>query len=141
MSLQPERKGRYSLPLFQSGAGPGVFLCQDADFGGREAIERNIGARGLRAVMEGMLTQIMYDIPSDPTIAKAVITSPPQAVQRRDNRKAAYQLRDDAVLQNVVGLDLVEDFAENCGGDRGQRPAPGRPEASPSGIHPDESAA
>ena len=36
MSLQPERKGRYSLPLFQSGAGPGVFLCQDADFGGRD---------------------------------------------------------------------------------------------------------
>ena len=39
-----------------------------------KAIERNIGARGLRAVMEGMLTQIMYDIPSDPTIVKAVIT-------------------------------------------------------------------
>ena len=39
-----------------------------------KAIERNIGARGLRAVMEGLLTQIMYDIPSDPTIAKAVIT-------------------------------------------------------------------
>ena len=28
-----------------------------------KAIERNIGARGLRAVMEGLLTQIMYDIP------------------------------------------------------------------------------
>ena len=39
-----------------------------------KAIARNIGARGLRAVMEGMLTQIMYDIPSDPTITKVVIT-------------------------------------------------------------------
>ena len=39
-----------------------------------KAIERNIGARGLRAVMEGMLTQIMYDVPSDPTISKVVIT-------------------------------------------------------------------
>ena len=39
-----------------------------------KAIERNIGARGLRAVMENLLTQIMYDIPSDPTIVKAVIT-------------------------------------------------------------------
>ena len=28
-----------------------------------QAIARNIGARGLRAVMEGMLTQIMYDVP------------------------------------------------------------------------------
>ena len=39
-----------------------------------KAIERSIGARGLRAVMENLLTQIMYDIPSDPTIVKAVIT-------------------------------------------------------------------
>ena len=39
-----------------------------------QAIARNIGARGLRAVMEGILTQIMYDIPSDPTIVKVTIT-------------------------------------------------------------------
>ena len=39
-----------------------------------KAIARNIGARGLRAVMEGLLTQIMYDIPSDKTVVKAVIT-------------------------------------------------------------------
>lgn len=39
-----------------------------------KAIERNIGARGLRAVMEGLLMQIMYDVPSDPTIKKATIT-------------------------------------------------------------------
>ena len=38
------------------------------------AIARSIGARGLRAVMEGLLTRIMYEIPSDPTIEKAVIT-------------------------------------------------------------------
>ena len=40
-----------------------------------KAIERNIGARGLRAVMEGMLTKVMYDIPSDPTITKVTITA------------------------------------------------------------------
>lgn len=39
-----------------------------------KAIERAIGARGLRAVMEGMLTQLMYDVPSDPTIEKVTIT-------------------------------------------------------------------
>ncbi len=39
-----------------------------------KAIERNIGARGLRAVMEGILTDIMYDIPSDPTVQRVVIT-------------------------------------------------------------------
>ena len=40
-----------------------------------KAIARNIGARGLRAVMEGLLTGIMYEIPSDPTVTKAVITA------------------------------------------------------------------
>ena len=39
-----------------------------------KAIERNIGARGLRAVMEGILTDIMFDIPSDPLVEKVVIT-------------------------------------------------------------------
>ena len=39
-----------------------------------KAIERNIGARGLRAVMEGLLTGIMYEIPSDPSITKVLIT-------------------------------------------------------------------
>ena len=40
-----------------------------------KAIQRNIGARGLRAVMEGILTKVMYDIPSDPTIEQVTITA------------------------------------------------------------------
>lgn len=39
-----------------------------------KAIERNIGARGLRAVMEGLLTPVMYEIPSDPSIETVTIT-------------------------------------------------------------------
>ena len=39
-----------------------------------KAIERNIGARGLRAVMEGLLTKVMYEIPSDETVVKTVVT-------------------------------------------------------------------
>ena len=39
-----------------------------------KAIERKIGARGLRAVMEGLLTKVMYDIPSDRTIDRVTIT-------------------------------------------------------------------
>jgi len=39
-----------------------------------KAIERNIGARGLRAVMEGILTDVMFDIPSDPTVQQVIIT-------------------------------------------------------------------
>ena len=40
-----------------------------------KAIERQIGARGLRAVMEETMTKIMYVIPSDLSIKKVVITA------------------------------------------------------------------
>ena len=39
------------------------------------AIERKIGARGLRSVMEGVMTDIMYTIPSDNTVDKVTITA------------------------------------------------------------------
>jgi ATP-dependent Clp protease ATP-binding subunit ClpX len=38
------------------------------------AVARGIGARGLRAVLEEVMTKIMYDIPSDPTIVQVSIT-------------------------------------------------------------------
>ena len=40
----------------------------------QKAIDRQIGARGLRAVMEKIMTKIMYMIPSDLSIKKVVIT-------------------------------------------------------------------
>ena len=40
------------------------------------AVERGIGARGLRAVLEDIMTRVMYDVPSDPTIVKVTITAP-----------------------------------------------------------------
>ena len=45
----------------------------------QKALEREIGARGLRAIMEKIMTQIMYQIPSDLTIQKVVIT--PECVE------------------------------------------------------------
>ncbi len=38
------------------------------------AIERNTGARGLRSIIEETMTDIMFEIPSDKTITKVVIT-------------------------------------------------------------------
>lgn len=40
-----------------------------------KAIEMKIGARGLRSVMEKIMTDIMYTVPSDPTITKVVVTA------------------------------------------------------------------
>ncbi len=45
----------------------------------KKALDRQIGARGLRAIMEKIMTSIMFLIPSDLTIKKVVIT--PEAVE------------------------------------------------------------
>ena len=37
------------------------------------AVERGIGARGLRAVLEEVMTKVMYEVPSDPTITKVTV--------------------------------------------------------------------
>ena len=40
----------------------------------KEAMERATGARGLRAILETAMTDVMYEIPSDDTIKKVTIT-------------------------------------------------------------------
>ena len=52
------------------------------------AVERNIGARGLRAVMESLLNNLMYEIPSDPTISEVHITK--EAVEGTETPVLSY---------------------------------------------------
>lgn len=40
----------------------------------REAIDKGTGARGLRSILESVMVEIMYDLPSQKNIAKCVIT-------------------------------------------------------------------
>ncbi len=40
-----------------------------------KAVERKIGARGLRAVLEEVMTPVMYEVPSDESIAKVTVTA------------------------------------------------------------------
>ena len=60
-----------------------------------KAIERNIGARGLRAVMEGLLTNIMYDIPDRPEVERVTITA--ACVRGEEAPRLTY--RDDGGRQ------------------------------------------
>jgi ATP-dependent Clp protease ATP-binding subunit ClpX len=39
-----------------------------------KAIERNTGARGLRSIIEDIMMDVMFDVPSDDTIKKVIIT-------------------------------------------------------------------
>ena len=48
----------------------------------QKALDRQIGARGLRAIMEKVMTKIMFLIPSDLTIKKVVIT--PESIEGAD---------------------------------------------------------
>ena len=48
----------------------------------QKAIDRQIGARGLRAIMEKVMTKIMFQIPSDLSIKKVIIT--PECIEGAD---------------------------------------------------------
>ena len=64
----------------------------------QKALDRQIGARGLRAIMEGVMTKIMYTIPSDLSIQKVIIT--PEAV----NGSEPVTVRDAARPRLQAGL-------------------------------------
>ena len=40
----------------------------------KEAYERKTGARGIRSIMEKVMMDVMFEIPSDDTIEKCIIT-------------------------------------------------------------------
>jgi ATP-dependent Clp protease ATP-binding subunit ClpX len=58
----------------------------------KKSFERKTGARGLRSILEAIMNETMYEIPSDDTIAKCIITkevveekAKPQIEYRSDN--------------------------------------------------------
>ena len=76
-----------------------------------ETLRQNTGARGLRSVMEKLLTQLMFDLPSDPTVEKVLLTAacvtegakpdivynPDRKVRRSPNPKAKTTAKRKAV--------------------------------------------
>lgn len=77
-----------------------------------QAIERGIGARGLRAVLEEVMTRVMYDVPSDPTITKVTITPEsvadhvPPAVEHDPERTERPRLGGAALRAEQGGTAL-----------------------------------
>lgn len=61
-----------------------------------KALERNTGARGLRAILEKIMNEIMYEVPSNPKIAKVTVTEEcitedkaPEITLRKPKKSAA----------------------------------------------------
>jgi len=48
----------------------------------KEAIKRHTGARGLRAIVEQAMLDVMYDLPSDSTVKKCIITK--DTIEKRE---------------------------------------------------------
>lgn len=59
----------------------------------KKSFERKTGARGLRSILENVMNDIMYTIPSDNTIAKCIITK--EAVE--GTAKPLIEYRTDIV--------------------------------------------
>ncbi|MBR2290075.1 MAG: ATP-dependent Clp protease ATP-binding subunit ClpX [Clostridia bacterium] len=65
-----------------------------------QAIERNTGARGLRSIIEDLMRDIMFDIPSNPQIVKCIITketalnkAAPKLIIDKNKKKEPLKMR------------------------------------------------
>jgi len=61
------------------------------------AIERKIGARGLRSIIESFMIDIMYEIPSADNIEKVVVTK--DTVEKKAPAIIHYKNEKDAVIE------------------------------------------
>ncbi|MCX4269324.1 MAG: ATP-dependent Clp protease ATP-binding subunit ClpX [Lachnospiraceae bacterium] len=68
----------------------------------KEALERKTGARGLRAIMEHVLTDVMFEIPSDESIEKCIITK--EVVEGKSG--------PEVICKNKVRRQIVRDVKE-----------------------------
>lgn len=75
-----------------------------------KAIKRNTGARGLRTIVEEIMQDIMYDIPSDPTIKTVTITK--ECVT--DNAEPKVVREEKKVKKAVHSQKTVEDDKTAC---------------------------
>ena len=61
----------------------------------KQAIERKTGARGLRSIIEGIMLDVMYDLPSRDDVQKCIITQ--DAVVHESEPK--FILKDGTIIE------------------------------------------
>ena len=60
----------------------------------KQSFERKTGARGLRAILENVMSDVMFNIPSDSTVSKCVITK--ESVEGTADPLLEYDNKKDA---------------------------------------------
>ena len=75
-----------------------------------KTLQQNTGARGLRSVMEGLLTNLMFEIPSDYTVEKIVISracvednAPPELVKNPERKPTRIKTPGKKTVKRKVG--------------------------------------
>ena len=71
-----------------------------------KAIERKTGARGLRSIIENVMTDIMYDIPSNEKIEKCIITK--DTIQNNANPKIIENPNKESKKKQRVQAEVKE---------------------------------
>ncbi len=60
----------------------------------KQAIERKAGARGLRAILESLMLDSMYEVPSDPDIKEVIVSE--DTVVKGEKPLIVYQHAESA---------------------------------------------
>jgi ATP-dependent Clp protease ATP-binding subunit ClpX len=60
----------------------------------KQAIERKAGARGLRAILESIMLEVMYDVPSEPDIKEVIVSE--DTVVKGEKPLVVYQHAESA---------------------------------------------
>lgn len=75
----------------------------------KRSIERKTGARGLRAIMESVMMDAMYEIPSNPNVRKCIITR--NAAEGLEEPELLYS--DGEIPKKSIGKKLSSKFNGN----------------------------
>lgn len=75
----------------------------------KKAIEQETGARGLRAIVESFMNNVMYEVPSDKTIEKCIIKedtitkgAKPEYVYNAEDRSRVKEVRNPSETENSM---------------------------------------
>ena len=76
----------------------------------KKAIERKTGARGLRSIIEGIMLDVMYDLPSRDDVQKCIITK--ETVIHKSRTKIYFERRYDyrRKTKNICLNDKPSDY-------------------------------
>ena len=74
----------------------------------KKALERNTGARGLRSILENVLLETMYDLPSRTDIGAVVINDAVINDNAKPEYKAERQPKTEQVVEEKVDLKILD---------------------------------